>query len=194
MWRTAVITFIGLALLACGVGSGGEPAAQPTVTLTPAETAQPKSEVPCIDQFPEVALHYGEQTQQDPYLYYSWLGDDCAVDGHPFITIPLPASALTLPAGARPVLTFSRGPRSATATIRPLPLGKTLPTADGIEIDVNELHAILAETLDVQAIAEQELDLGPLSPGDYVVEVASGWPEGGLGFAFRIEIVEAVAD
>ncbi|MCH7488170.1 MAG: hypothetical protein IIB23_00910 [Chloroflexi bacterium] len=122
------------------------------------------------------------------------MGDDCAIDGHPFFTIPLPASALTLPVGARPVLTFSKSPRSADATIRPLPLEKTFPTASGIEIDVNDLHAIPTEQLDVQAIAEQELDLGSLSPGDYVVEVGSGWPQGSLGFLFRIEIVEADGD
>ena len=52
----------------------------------------------------------------------------------------------------------------------------------------------LTEQLDVQAIAEQELDLGSLSPGDYVVEVGSGWPQGSLGFLFRIEIVEADGD
>ncbi|MCH7488171.1 MAG: hypothetical protein IIB23_00915 [Chloroflexi bacterium] len=50
MWRTAVITFIGVALLAC---NGGVPAAQPAVTPTPVptETAepQPQGEVPCIE-------------------------------------------------------------------------------------------------------------------------------------------------
>ena len=69
MWRAAVITFAGMALFAC---NGGVPAAQPTMMPTPVPTAtaepQPQGEAPCIEQFPEVTLHYGDQTQQDPYL------------------------------------------------------------------------------------------------------------------------------
>ena len=192
MWRQALIPVLSIALLACGGGDGAAPTVQPTATPTPSETAtSAKSETSCLDQFPSVSLHHDGQEQQDPYSYFNWIGDDCAATGHPFDTMVLRASALMLPVGVRPILMFTEAPMSVDGFVKPLPVDAAFPTANGIEIDVNVYNGIPREPLDVKPVAEQELDLGSLPPGNYVVEIVSGWPEGSLGFAFRIEIVEA---
>ncbi len=203
MWRHAIIPVLGpvlgivfaLALLACG--DGGDTPASTTPALTPEATptsGKPSGIELCAQNWPALSLRYDGQQDDGRRISTNWNAVGCVVIAHPFETIPLPTSVLMLPAGARPVLAFTEPPISAVGIARPLPVDKITQTATGIHISIDDLSANPTVALDMQAAAEQELDLGALAPGEWVLRINAEWPGGRMGFAFRIEIVEELME
>lgn len=189
MWQTAVITFVGMALLACTGGQGGESDAQPTVTLTP--TPDRRLEQVCPD-LPEASLSYAEQLLAGPWVALNWNSGTCVISSHPTTAERgVSAAALQLPTGVHPELTFSVAPVAANASIWKLPLENATPVDGGLVFSADDFYAVAAESVELEAVRKQLLELPPVEAGDYVVQVGAEWEGGSMSFQFHIIIAEA---
>ncbi len=190
MWRTAVITFAGMALIACGGGIA--PPAPPTATPTVAPKAD--RSVPCGEDAPEATLSFDGERQSNARVSINWEGDDCAVTGHPFFTLPLPSSTLTIPLGERAELKFSVVPDWLSAYAWSPAFEEAEVSGSGkTEVPLDDRRGSTRVDLALDPLVVQQLPLDLLPPGEYAIEVYAGWHRGSSGFAFRVEIVELIA-
>ena len=198
MWRTAVITFVGVALLACSGGQGGVPTAEPRATPTIVSKADLSGR--CGEDAPEATLSFEGQRQTDARREIHWIGNACAFDAHPIDTLLLPAEALIVPSGRVVTLSFSTAPGEATGSLWQ-PVLDNAVAVDGlskIEVPRVDQHEETKSPLNVEAVRQQEIALDNIPPGEYVIEIYGSWPpnssstsQGTSTWNFRVKIVEA---
>ena len=190
MWRSVVaITFL-LFLSACA-SSANAPTVQPFPTSTVLSKDQALSSCETLEDVPNAVLSYGDQRQDDARMAINWQFDDCAITGHPFVTLPLPPSVIRIPRGERPVLEFSAQPESVSGYAWEPAFDKVEESSSNrLEVPLDDLRRSTLIDLEFEPSISQVLDLSALPPAEYAIEVFTGWRRGSSGFAFRVEIIE----
>jgi len=181
-----------VASFAACASAANAPAVDLIATTTPSAKDSSRSGCQTSDDVPVpgAALSYGDQRQDDAMVSVNWRSDNCAANFHPSVTVPLPGTALEVPLGASPELTFSAEPDSVSGYAWRPDFSLAEELLDGkVEAPMDDLRRSTRADLAFGPFASQPLDLASLPAGDYAIEVSASWDDGSSGFAFRVEIL-----
>ena len=189
MSRSVWLIVLVLSLGACA-DAADTPAVERTSPATPAVKDEAFNSCDALDEAPTAVLSYIDEHQADARVAVNWTSDDCAINSHPFDTLPLPDFAVQVPLGESSKLTFSAKPDTVSgyAWLPDFSLAEE-PSGRKVEVPLDGLRSTTRIDLALDPVASQQLDLTSLAPGDYAIEVFAVWHNGSSGFAFHVEII-----
>lgn len=188
---SALVALLALAA-ACGDDAPARPspAATEAATVTPAPT--PLDRIECAADLPDVTLESAGASQAALPLVSEWAGPDCVNGGPGAAFYYIETESLEVAAGDSPTLVISQQPEGLSALVWPPDLTSSTVIAGGetaLPMDPpNVARRFNPTELDVRPIAEQQLDLTGVPPGDYAIELFGEWPDGVATLSFHIVI------
>ena len=186
LWLLVLLLLLG----ACASATNA-PAVDSPPTTTPPAKDETLSSCETLDDAPTAVLSYGDQRQDDARVAVNWQSDDCAINSHPFDTLPLPPVAIRIRQGGGPQLTFSAKPDSVSGYAwRPAFDAVQESSSNRLEVPLDDRRGTTRIDLAFEPVASQLLDLRALQPGRYAIEMFAGWHNGTSGFAFHVKIIE----
>ena len=142
-------------------------------------------------ELPVATLSDSGQEQVDAMVSTNWMADYCSIDAHPFFTVPLPDTPLSVPLGGSPQLEFTIEPLGVSGYAwRPDFASAGKSESNRVQVSLDDLRGSTRVDLAFEPAMSQRLDLSMLPVGDYTIEVFAGWEDGQAGWAFRVEIIE----